>query len=98
MFIAQVLGTVVATIKHEAYQGEKIMIVQPVDLNGSAKGQSLLALDKVQAGEGDTVLVLNEGSSARHILNNDLAPARAIIMGIVDSYGDELERHTDSGA
>ncbi len=94
MFIAKVLGTVVATIKHEAYNNEKIMVVQPVDLAGNVKGQSLLALDKVQAGEGDIVLVLNEGSSARLILNNDMAPVRAIIMGIVDFYGDELRQDT----
>ena len=89
MVIAKVLGNIVATIKHEAYNGEKIMVVQPIDLQGEPQGKSLLALDKVQAGEGDTVIVLNEGSSARLILNNDIAPARAIIMGIVDSYGDE---------
>lgn len=89
MFIARVMGTVVSTVKHPAYNQEKIMIVQPLDLHGNMQGHSLLALDKAQAGEGDTVLVLNEGSSARHVLNNDLAPARAIIMGIVDSYGDE---------
>ena len=90
MFIAKVLGTVVATIKHEAYRGEKIMVVQPLDLAGRARGRSLLALDKVQAGEGDVVLVLNEGSSARLVLSNDVAPVRAIIMGVVDAYGDEL--------
>lgn len=96
MFIAKVLGTVVATIKHEAYLGQKILIVQPVDLKGKARGQSLLALDKVQAGEGDTVLVLNEGSSARHVLKNDLAPVRAIIMGVVDFYGNELQQTAHS--
>jgi len=96
MFIARVLGTIVATIKHEAYQGEKIMVVQPLDLAGNSQGQSLLALDKVQAGEGDTVLVLNEGSSARHVLNNDQAPVRAIIMGVVDFYGNELQQNTQS--
>ena len=90
MFIAKVIGTIVSTIKHDAYHAEKIMVVQPLDLDGNYSGESLLALDKAQAGEGDTVLVLNEGSSARHILKNDMAPARAIVMGIVDFYGDEL--------
>ncbi len=90
MFIAKVIGTVVATEKHEAYQGRKIMVVQPLDLQGNSHGNSILAIDEVSAGTGDTVLVLNEGSSARQIVNNDLAPLRAVIMGIVDHYGQEL--------
>ena len=90
MFIARVLGTVVSTVKHEAYQGKKILVVQPLDLQGEGQGGSLLALDEVQAGAGDTVLVLNEGSGARQILKDDLAPVRAIIMGIVDHYGAEI--------
>ncbi len=96
MFIAKVLGTVVSTIKHEAYEGEKIMVVQPLALDGAHQGRSLLALDKAQAGEGDTVLVLNEGSSARYILEDDMAPARAVIMGVVDFYGDELDNPNES--
>ncbi len=90
MFVARVLGTVVATVKHEAYQGRKIMVVQPLDLDGSHQGNSMLAIDEVQAGVGDTVLVLNEGSSARQVVNNELAPLRAVIMGVVDHYGREI--------
>ncbi|MBI5787664.1 MAG: EutN/CcmL family microcompartment protein [Candidatus Schekmanbacteria bacterium] len=90
MFIAKVIGNIVSTVKHQVYAGEKIMVVQPLDSNGEHKGQSLLALDKAQAGVGDTVLVINEGSSARLILNNDSAPARAVIMGIIDFYGDKI--------
>jgi microcompartment protein CcmK/EutM len=90
LFIAKVLGTVVASVKHEVYQGKKIMVVQPVDLHGNYKGNSLLAIDEVRAGVGDTVLVLNEGSSARQVVNNELAPLRAVIMGVVDHYGVEI--------
>ncbi len=90
MFIAEVLGTVVASEKHEAYQGRKIMVVQPLDLQGNSCGNSLLAIDEVRAGVGDTVLVLNEGSSARQVVNDDLAPLRAVIMGVVDHYGLEI--------
>ncbi len=91
MFIAKVLGSIVATIKHKIYEGEKIMVVQPLDLLGGDKDDSLLAVDKVCAGAGDTVLVLNEGSSARQVAGDDKAPIRAIIMGVVDHYkiGDD---------
>jgi len=91
MFIAKVIGNVVATLKHPVYAGKKIMVVQPLNLDGSPKGDSLLAVDEVQAGEGDTVLVLNEGSGARQIVQNEQGPIRAIIMGIVDQYGEENE-------
>ena len=89
MFIAKVMGTVVSTIKHPVYAGKKIMVVQPLNLDGSPKGDSLLAVDEVQAGVGDTVLVLNEGSGARQIVQNEQGPIRAIIMGIVDQYGED---------
>ena len=88
MFIAKVIGNVVSTIKHPVYAGKKIMVVQPLNLDGSPKGDSLLAVDEVQAGVGDTVLVLNEGSGARQIVQNEQGPVRAIIMGIVDQYGE----------
>ena len=86
MFIAKVLGNIVASVKHEAYEGRKIMVVQPLDLSGNNQGNSLLAIDEVRAGVGDTVLVLNEGSSARQIVKDEYAPVRAVIMGVVDHY------------
>lgn len=73
-------------MKHPAYLHEKILITRRLGLDGKLTDKDLLALDKVQAGVGDTVLVLNEGSSARTVLKNDTAPARAIIMGVVDQY------------
>ncbi len=86
MFIAKVLGTIVASVKHEIYEGRKIMVVQPLDLCGKEQGNSILAIDEVRAGVGDTVLVLNEGSSARQIVKDECAPVRAVIMGVVDHY------------
>jgi microcompartment protein CcmK/EutM len=86
MFLAKVVGTVVCTVKHSAYLHEKILVTRRINLDGTLMEKDLLALDKAQAGVGDTVLVLNEGSSARTVLNNDTAPARAIIMGVVDQY------------
>ncbi|MCB1147413.1 MAG: hypothetical protein KDK41_01690 [Leptospiraceae bacterium] len=72
-------------MKHEVLSGEKIMMVQPVDQKQKPMGSMFLALDKVQCGVGDLVLVVDEGNSARLILDNAKAPQRAIILAIVDN-------------
>ncbi len=84
MIIARVIGNIVATVKHAAYHAHKILIVQPEDPFGKPDGDSFLAIDLVQAGVGDQVLVLEEGSSARLLLENDTAPARCIVVGVID--------------
>jgi len=79
------LVNVVSTVTEAGYGSRKILVVQPVDPSGALKGQSFLAIDTVQAGVGDTVLVLEEGGSARMILNEpDTFTIKAIIAGIVD--------------
>jgi microcompartment protein CcmK/EutM len=85
MILGKVIGNVVSTIKLSVYQGYKILIVQPVDNKGEPQGESVLALDTVQAGVGDTVLVIDEGNSSRLIMNNPTAPVRTLIVGIVDT-------------
>jgi len=84
MTLGRIVGTVVATQKHGALAGHKLMIVQPVDPSGGARGSRFVALDTVQAGVGDTVLVCDEGNSARTILGDTMAPIRTMIVGIVD--------------
>ena len=84
MILARVVGNVVATVKHPAYHAHKLLIVQPEDPFGRPEGHSKLAIDRVQAGVGDSVLVLEEGSSARLLLDNDVAPARTVIVGVID--------------
>ncbi|MBI2645874.1 MAG: EutN/CcmL family microcompartment protein [Deltaproteobacteria bacterium] len=84
MILAKVLGPVVATQKHEALKGRTLYVVQPIDKNKNAKGNTFLALDSVQARVGDLVLINREGGSCRQILQNDLAPINALICGIVD--------------
>jgi ethanolamine utilization protein EutN len=84
MTLAKVIGNVVSTIKLPIYEGFKILVVQPVTPTGEPKGKTLLALDTVQAGQGDTVLVLQEGNSARLIVGDDMAPMRCVIVGVVD--------------
>lgn len=84
MILGKVIGNVVSTIKLPVYQGYKILIVQPVNDKEEPQGKTILALDTVQAGVGDTVLVIDEGNSSRLIMNNSMAPVRTMIVGIVD--------------
>lgn len=84
MTLAKVTGTVVATIKSNDLQGYKLLVLQPVDPEGKPKGKSMVGLDTVQAGEGDTVLIIDEGNSSRMILGNSMAAVRTVVVGIVD--------------
>lgn len=74
-----------ATVKHPAFAGRPLFVVQPLDERGGDAGPSFVAIDHVQAGIGDKVVVLTEGNGVRQILKaGDLAPIRSIIVGIVD--------------
>ena len=87
MRLCRVLGSVVATAHHPAYDGHKLMVVQPVDEQGGDVGASFIAIDTVQAGAGDRVIVLTEGTGTRQILGFDKTanvPIRSLIVGVVD--------------
>jgi ethanolamine utilization protein EutN len=85
MYIGRVKGTVTSTIKHSLFDGQKLMLVTRLNLDGSETSTYDVCLDDVQAGVGDVVVVLDEGSSARQIIGKrGTGPARAIIMSIVD--------------
>ena len=86
MRYCRVLGDVVATVKHPHYRGRKLMVVQPLDEGGKDAGPSFLAVDQVQAGPGDRVIVMSEGNGVRQVLAvGDQVPIRSIIIGIVDA-------------
>ena len=84
MKIAEVVGTVVSTIQDPALDGKRLLICDILDLDGEATGEYLLAVDAVGAGAGEVVLVLDEGSGARQIIDRDPAPVRAVVVGVVD--------------
>lgn len=85
MMIARIVGDVVSTQKNPELQGHKLLIVQPVELDThTPSGPSLIAIDKVDAGEGDLVIVNKEGSSARLLLDNEQIPVQAVIVGVID--------------
>jgi ethanolamine utilization protein EutN len=85
MYIGQVAGTVVATVKHPFFNGHKLLLVERLDLTGEATAKYDIAVDSVQAGVGDRVLVLDEGTGARQVLNVEpWGPVRAVIVGVID--------------
>jgi microcompartment protein CcmK/EutM len=89
MLLAKVIGNVVATQKDPRYEGGRILVVQPVNPDGSKAGDELLALDSVDAGVGDTVVVVREGWSASTATTGE--PGAAIdsaIIGVVDTIAD----------
>ncbi|PIU84157.1 MAG: hypothetical protein COS68_00290 [Elusimicrobia bacterium CG06_land_8_20_14_3_00_38_11] len=88
MFIAKVVGNVWATRKHKALENTKLLLVRRLDgISGKFLDEDImLAVDKyIDAGIGNTVLVMDEGNSARQILGDKTAPVRTIICGIVDT-------------
>ncbi len=101
MVIAKVVGTVVSTIKHPAFQNWKLLLVQPLSLPGDRPDDAFIAVDAAHAGVGDTVLVCQEGNSTRQVIGVPNAPVRSSIVAIVDSIdlpGNQAKLHTDKGS
>lgn len=84
MIIARVVGAAVASLKLDALQASKLLVVQQADARGEAAGPVFLAVDLVGAGE-DELVIVSQGSSARMAIGNDRSPADAAIVGILDS-------------
>ena len=88
MILARVFGRLYSTIHHPVMIGRKILICDRLDARGAPTGASIIALDSVGAGAGETVLVLDEGNGSRQILGDPQAPVRSMVVGEVD----EVER------
>lgn len=84
MILCTVVGNVVATQKNKHLRNNRLLLVQPIDLKGNHINSSLVAFDRVDAGEGDTVIVVKEGGSARLTFGNPKMPLQIFIVGIVD--------------
>ncbi len=85
MVLCKVIGTIVATQKNEHLKGHKHLVVQPVDLEGHLIGRDVIAIDSVDAGVGDTVLVVQEGQGAAQILGDKKAPVHTVVVAVVDN-------------
>jgi ethanolamine utilization protein EutN len=84
MILGRVLGEVVATRKHASHEGRKVLLVQPLNPDDSERGEPLLALDAVDAGVGDRVLVVQEGYAAMTAVGRPNSPIDMTIIGVVD--------------
>ena len=85
MQIAKVIGTVVSTQKHRKFEGAKLLLVQPLNVDDTPRGAPLLAIDGVGAGANEKVLVVLEGRAAGEALGRKAAPVDAAIIGIIDT-------------
>lgn len=85
MILGKVVGTVVTTISHRDYKNRRLLVIQPLALEGEKPDEDFIALDNTQAGIGDTVLVNREGNGARQVLKNPDAAVISVIVGIIDS-------------
>jgi len=90
MILARVTGEIVTTIGHGFYRGKRMLVLEKLAPDGRPAGGYLIAIDAVDAGVGQTVLVIDEGNSARQIVGDAAAPLRSIIVGVVDAV--ELAR------
>ena len=85
MQIGRVVGTLVSTQKHRKFEGAKLLIVQPLAIDDTPRGNAILAVDGVGAGVHEKVLIVLEGRAAGEALGKKAAPVDAAIVGIVDT-------------
>jgi len=84
MFLADVIGTVVSPIQIPILDGQKLLLLRPLTPDGRRTGRTRIGIDKAQAGVGDRVIVIDEGNSARQILDAPNGAVKTVVVGIVD--------------
>ena len=85
MLIGRVVGELVATQKHASHEGRKLLLVQPLNLDGSNRGDAIVAMDAVDAGIGDRVLITMEGFSAMTAVGRPNSPIDTAVIGFIDA-------------
>ncbi len=84
MKIGRVAQTVVSTIHSPVFDGRRLLLCDLLEPDGSPSGGYLIAVDTVGAGAGETVLLLDEGNSARQVIGMSPAPVRTVVVGVID--------------
>ena len=84
MILCKVIGTIVATQKNRNLKDKKLLTVQPIDLSSKPSGRDIIAIDTVDAGIGDTVLVVQEGQAAAQLLKSKEVPVHSVVVAVVD--------------
>ena len=97
MKVGRVVGTVVSTINAPVLDGRRLLTCDLLDANGVPDGTYLICVDAVGAGAGETVLIVDEGNSARQVLADPTAPVRSVVVGIVDLLTTDGEVVVDEG-
>ena len=85
MILGKVTGAIYSTINHPFYDSKRLLLVDKLNLDGTSSDKYLIAVDTVGAGAGETVLIVDEGNGARQITEDNTAPCRSVIVGIVDN-------------
>lgn len=96
MYLARVVGDVVATHRLEQLGARKLLLIRRLDLDDREVGAEVIALDVIGVGVGEKVLVVQEGNAARSLFRNPRIPAQAVVVGVVDRV--DLERDAGAGA
>lgn len=85
MLLCRVIGSVVATQKNKHLEHNRLLVIQPIDIDEKPMGSSLIALDRVDAGEGDLVLAIREGGASRMLFDDQEIPLQSVIVAVVDN-------------
>jgi ethanolamine utilization protein EutN len=84
VILADVIGTVVSPVQIPVLDGHKLLLLKPVSPSGDPAGQARIGIDTIGAGVGDRVLVIQEGNSARLVLDEPQGAVKTVIIGFVD--------------
>lgn len=96
MLIADVIGTVVSPVQHPILEGRSLLLLRPLDPMGKASGPTRIGIDRIGAGVGDRVLVVDEGNSARQLLAAPEAPVKTLVVAVVDYIECQRELRYDA--